>query len=271
MFQSALRPKEIVIDDSNYLQYAPPQDVVIDGEKKTRGLIPRDYSVHPLGGLSFAAPFNVPIIPRNLWTGMIEQMEKSKSRLSDIATLAGLECLDQNGTNYCWINGPTYCMMQIRAFAGLPLVLLSPASVGCKIKGFRNQGGWGTEGLEYIVQHGIVPQSLWPANAIKREYDTAEAWKEAESYKITEWWELQPRNFDQLMTCLLLRIPVAVGYNWWSHEVSAIDPVVVSPGKFGIRIRNSWGMGYGDDGYAVLAEGKATPDDAVAPCVATAA
>jgi hypothetical protein len=69
------------------------------------------------------------------------------------------------------------------------------------------------------------------------------------------------------MTCLFLRIPVAVGYNWWSHEVCAVDPVRVSAGNYGIRIRNSWGSSYGEDGFATLAGSKAIPDDAVAPRV----
>lgn len=256
-----------VIDDSNWRQLAPPQDVVIDGEVKTRGLLPRDYSVHPLGATGFTAPFDVPNIPRSEWPARIEELERTKSRLSDIADAADHKCLDQNGTNYCWANGPVYCVELVRLAQGLPLVYLSPASVAGPIKGYRNVGGWGTEALEYIVQHGIVPVEMWPPNSRDSSLHTAEAKQRALDFKVTEWYDLRSRDFDQLMTCLLLRIPVAVGYNWWGHEVAAIDPVVISSGKFGVKIRNSWGMGYGDRGYAVLAEGKATPDDAVAPRV----
>jgi hypothetical protein len=78
---------------------------------------------------------------------------------------------------------------------------------------------------------------------------------------------LQNRNFDQLATLCLLNVPVPIGLNWWSHEICACDLVVVSANHFGIRIRNSWGDDYGDHGFAVLSESKATPDDAVAPRV----
>ena len=78
---------------------------------------------------------------------------------------------------------------------------------------------------------------------------------------------MQPRNFDQLATCLLSGIPVAIGLNWWSHEVTAMDLVETSPGVFGVRIWNSWGDGWEDRGMAVLSQSKATPDDAVAPRV----
>lgn len=267
-FASQIFPKEVVIDDANYLQHAPPQDVVIDGETKTRGLIPRDFSAVPHGSLGFAAPFGLPLIPESEWPERIEQMERTKTRLSDICDQAGLPCKDQNGTNYCWINSPTYCTEVVRVAQNEPMVILSPASAGGPIKGFRNVGGWGAEGLEYIVEHGLVPVDKWPANAIDRRYNTAENRELAMKYRVTEWWDLKPRNFQQLATCLLSRIPVAGGFNFWSHEVTLIDLVRLPNGKYGVRFRNSWGMSYGDRGYSILTGNQMLPDDAVAPRVA---
>ena len=269
--RSALYPGEKVYDDSNYTELL---DSSMIPAGMSRGMIPRDWDKHPHGGLGRGSgkfPKNR-IIPRSEWTQRIAEMEKEKTRLSDLMLEMGLPCKDQNGTNYCWINAPVHCVEIILALqnqrdeAG-SLVILSPASCGAKIKNFRNSGGWGQEGLQYLREHGAVPTKLWPANAIQRQYDTEAAWQVAKRYKVTSWWDLTPRSFDEKMTLHFMRIPTADGYNWWRHEVTGYDPVVVSPGKYGARERNSWSMSYGDRGFFVLAESKATPDDCCAPSV----
>lgn len=259
-YVSVLYPNEHVYDDNT-------SDVLtrVDATKFGRGLLPRQI---PYGQLPFASALGVPIVPKDEWVDRIEEMEKTKTRLSDIVLRAGLPCKDQNGTNYCWINAPVHCVEVVRVLQNESMVILSPASCGAKIKNFRNVGGWGTEGLEFIVKYGVVPASMWPENAISRKYDKAEAWKEAEKYKVTEWWDLKPEDEVELFSALFHRVPVAVGYNWWGHEVTAYDPVHLGDGKFGVRIRNSWGMQWGDRGFSVLTGRKMIPDDAVAPRVA---
>lgn len=49
----------------------------------------------------------------------------------------------------------------------------------------------------------------------------------------------------------------------WMREVAA--------SRYGSRERNSWGEGYGDKGFFILTESKATPDDSVVPRVPTPA
>ncbi len=262
-FVSKLNPGERIYDETN--AHLLVGDPVIDGVQMSRGLQPRDLSHHPFGSMPFAESFpRELIIPRSEWPDRIAEMERTKSRISDICDQAGLPCKDQNGTNYCWINAPTHCVEIVRLVQGQPMVILSPASAGGPIKGFRNVGGWGTEGLEWIVENGVVPVDKWPANAIDRRYYTAENKEIARKYRIVEWWDI-PTTFDAMMSCLFRRIPVAIGLNWWSHEVTAVDPVKTGSNSFGARIRNSWGMNWEDRGYAVLSESKATPDDAVGP------
>ena len=270
MFTSQIGANEPVIDDDNYEQH------VTETAGMPRGRDPRNYRSTPEGALPGASRFNAQIIPRSEWVARIQGQEQRKIRPSDIAKRRGLKPLNQANTNYCWCNAVVMAVMVIRAFSNLFYVLLSPASVAAVVKNFRNVGGWGGEALEYIVENGVAPQTLWPPNAINRRYYTDEVRAEARNYRVTEWWELSPRNFDQLATCLLMGIPVAIGLNWWSHEVLAMDLVYLGKDafgrdKFGVRILNSWGEGYGEGGYAILSESKATPDDAVAPRYMTAA
>lgn len=269
-FQSTLYRDEIHVDDGT------PDHVLEElfrvPEGFSRGLDlglrsafggPDEYAY---GDAATAFPDEL-LIPRGDWQGMIQEMEERKTRISDLVELAGLPCKDQNGTNFCWINAPVHCVEVMRVVQNQEMVILSPASAGGPIKGYRNVGGWGREGLVYLIENGCCPVDLWPANAIDRRYNTPENRKAALDFRPVEWWELRPRNLDQLMSCLLRRIPVAVGLNWWSHEVSYYDPVWIN-GQPGARMRNSWGMNWpaaGARGYSTLQGSRLLPDDAVAP------
>lgn len=236
---------------------------LIDGGNK--GWTRRDFEREPFGSLPFCGAFDLPLIHRSEWRDRINVLKKAKATITDLCDAAGLKMKNQESTNYCWINAPTRCAEILRVVQGEPYVELSPASIGAKIKGFRNVGGWGTEGLRYGVEHGWVPTRLWPNNAIDRRYDTAEANQQRANFRVAEWWDLEPGNFDVLATVVLLGFPVAIGLSWWGHEVTAVELVDLGGNKFGMRIDNSWGTQWGENGRSVLSESKATPDDAVAP------
>ncbi len=261
MSSSVLFKDELIINDAYEVETPPMQSTGLKLALRTTAF----------GAIPSAPPFpSSMIIPKNDRQGWIEDAEKNKSRTSDVIIASGLPCKDQGQTNYCWINAPTHCVEITRVLQNQPMVILSPASAGGPIKQFRNVGGWGEEGLEWIVQHGLVPVDHWPANSIDSRLYTEANKQLALDYRVTEWWELQPRNMDELISCLLHRIPVAVGYNWWGHEVTAIDCVWLD-GEIAIRIRNSWGMSWGDKGFSILQGNKMIPDDAVCARVTVAA
>jgi len=252
MYESDIKGRYIVDDNT-----AVPRGM-------SKGYESRDWDEFPLG--SFAAPFPLPLIPRSEWRDRIEMLDKTKGWPKDHKELSGFPSLNQNGTNYCWTNAPVQAVHYVRAMQGQPHVSLSPASVGAPVKNYRNVGGWGSQSLDYIIEQGVAPVSLWPANGINRKYNTEEVRVERQKYKVTEWWELKDKDFNQLITCLLLGYPVAIGLNWWSHEVLACKVAVQGKDDFLTDIDNSWG-GWGDNGHGFLTQRKATPDDAVTPRV----
>lgn len=268
-------PGELIIDDDNWRQFV---DYRVDGHEMGHGLVERDYSQHPQGCYFAAAAWapDAPTVPRSEWSARIKEMERTKSRLSDLRMIANrgkpIPSLDQNGEGFCWAYSTTSAMMMLRAVQGLPYVRLSAHAVGCKVKGFRDQGGWSAQSLDFIVRYGVPSVEAWPEKSMSRSHDNEKTWENAARHKPTEGWvELsapiydRDLTFDQVMTCLLHRIPVPSDFNWWGHAVCAVDPVEVEPGSFGVRIWNSWRDSWGTLGMGVLRGSKAIPDNAVAP------
>ncbi len=272
-----VRPGEVVIDDGNYADQIYP---VVDGEQKSHGLIPRDYNTHPVGMYACAPPMealNFPLIPRSEWSARIKEMEETKSRLSDLRRRSGpnggaIPSLDQDGWGYCWNHSTTMAIILSRAKMGQPYVRLSAFMIGCLVKNYQDDGGWGALSMDFVAKNGVPDVKFWPEKSASRSNDTPEMRANAKQHIVPgQWADLQAaeydRNmtFDQVMTLLLNRVPVVGDFNWWSHSVCLMDPVEVEAGSFGPRIINSWTDSYGDMGEAVLQGSKAIPDGAVAP------
>lgn len=227
-------------------------------------------------GLLSASPFISPFpdslrVDESEWMDRAEEMERERSSLDDLALMKGVRVKDQDGYGYCWAFGTCTAVEMSRAYAGLDYVELSATSVAGPVKNFANRGGWGKEALDYGVQHGWAPVSLWPEvpTGASNRYDTHECQLERQKYKVTEWYEIQPRDFNALMSCLFRQMPAAVGLNHWGHLICAVKPVYKS-GKWGWMYWNSWKSTWGDRGTGVLLGSKAIPDGVtVVPRVTT--
>lgn len=232
------------------------------------GLVPRDYSTHPVGYNS--KPFTLPIIPKEKRQALLDAQIASKSRLSDIRRRGKnggiIPSTDQNGKGFCWSHSSTSAVLLLMAKQGEPYAELSAYAVACIIKNFQDQGGWGSQSLEFIASRGIPTAQFWPQRSMNRANDNPNTWADAAKHKVTEWMDLEPRNTDQFITCLLLGIPVVTDLNWWGHSVCTMDLVSLNPLK--TKIWNSWGDGWGDQGEGILEGSKAIPDGAIAPFVA---
>lgn len=253
-----------VIDDDNWQDFVQP----LGDESSASGFIPRDYDAQPFGSVEGAHSFPAELmIPREEWKERIEEMERTRTRLSDLLKQHRI-WLNQARTNYCWAYGVVHAVMAIRVVMGQPAKRLSPASVAAPIKGYRNVGGWGSQALSYIIKNGVADESVWPQNAIDPRYFAASRENAAQN-KVTEWWELRPRSFAEKMSCLLRRWPVASGYNWMGHEMMSCDPLILPNGGIGVLDLNSYTRDGSFDGYT-LSESRATADDQVVPRVPTA-
>jgi hypothetical protein len=240
----------IIINDSNYLKF------LHQGRRGYRGMF---RNAADRSAAKTFTDLGIPLIPKDEWDDRIRELEKYKSTIRDLCIEMGLPCLDQGRTNYCWVNAPTHCCEITRLQETGQIVSYSPASAGAPIKNFRNVGGWGNEALEYFKANGLNFTSDWPANAIDRTYYTEENRTKAAKHQTIEYFVLN--NWEERVSCILSGIPIADGYNWWSHEVCGTGLVA---GSHDLEIRNSWGMSWGDQGFALLSGSRKYANDSVA-------
>lgn len=237
----------------------------------SRGLVPGEGfgSISAYEGVAQPFPRDL-LIPRSEWQARIEERKARRMTTRQMAKKRGWVVKDQDGIPYCWVYAPTAGTELTRMRQGQKHVVLSPASAGAPIKNFRSVGGWGREALEWIVKYGLVPVDLWPPNAINRKYYTEENKKVALSYRIDEWFVLAPRSLEEQVSAILRGFVLAVGYNWWGHEVTAAD-VEWRDGEVTLVIANSWGIQWGDEGWGELQGSRMLSDDTVCPRTALAA
>lgn len=220
-------------------------------------------------------PDQMKVIPRNEWDARIKEQEDLKSSLWHLRQTAAngsqMPTLDQNGQGYCWMYSTTRCVMYLRAKMNQPYKRLSAHAGACKVKNFKDEGGWCGLSAQFLREHGIPSVDEWPEKSMSRANDKPEVWAAAAGNKVTEDWVDvgkavydQNLTFDQVATCLLLNIPCAVDFDWWGHSVCATQLVRVEAGSYGLRIDNSWTDNWGDKGTSVLQGQKSIPVGAVA-------
>jgi hypothetical protein len=255
---------EQIIDDSNWkTKVGNGKEIFVGGEMRYLSAKPR---TEPYGSYGYAVPFSsrIPRIPRSEWPDRIKEQERLQQRVSDYQDF---ETYNQNGTNYCWANGPCQAFTTVRRIMGLPLVVISSASVAGPIKGYSNSGGWEADAVEYLTEHGGVSVELWPNNARDRKLDNEATREDRKNHICTEALDMD--GFDDYATACLLTIPCGFAYNWMSHVMMTCDLVQIENGSYGLRIRNSHGHEgaknkFGQDGYTVYREGRGTPDSGMA-------
>jgi hypothetical protein len=247
-----------IIDDSTSM------DVVISDDH-SRGLIPRNFATHPVGTYDHipAAAIDMPTLEMDEIIERVKYREEIGATVRAIRRTRGpkggmIPSLDQDGVGYCWNHSGTMGVMLARAIMNQPYVPLSAFMVGCIMKDYRDRGGWGADGVDFISKHGVPDERYWPQRSMKRSLDTPEMRANAALHKITEGWiDMQTEVWDRSMTWKQQLSWLAAGglivadYNWWGHSVLLMDLVILD-GKPWPRGINSWGDGYGDKGEFIL-------------------
>lgn len=258
-----------IINKHTWPRYLAP---VIGGQVKRTGLQPRDWSEYPQGCFAWAEPFpDELLIPEDEIDDRIRYQEEQKASLLDLrsANYETLQSLDQDGLGLCWAFSTTKAMMYLRALMGEPALLLSAWWVAGKVKGWRDQGGWGGESLAQIVKDGVPVMSYCPG--YKSSYDNEECRANAALHKCVEWWEGSQdadKALHQMATAHLLGLPTINDYNFWSHSVCGIKMDRYKGGPKN-KIDNSWGEKAGDKGIFVLEGEKSKPNGLWIPRVQT--
>jgi len=264
ILSAPIGPNEVVISSRNYKRFLTP---IVDGAPRQMGLLPPKAAKYAMrAGVS--GSFDIPLIPESEWQDRLNEQIKNKAQLSDIRNQGNfgkrIPSRDQDGEPYCWAHSSTSEALICRAVANQPYADLSAFAVACIIKNYRSQGGWSEESLKFIAERGIPTSQFWPQQSKNRANDNPETWANAKLHRFTpEWMALDNDKMKaQLVTCLLLGIPVTTDLNWWRHAIITLDLVSLSP--FRTRIWNSWGDGWSEGGTGILEGSKAIPSDAQA-------
>lgn len=267
-------PNPPVFTDEQWKQFTDPKKVVIfNGQKRFLSVPPRDLKKMPYGsapGTVSIKDAGVTVIPRSQWPACIAALKSANGGLMALA-YGKVACSDQDGLGYCWVHSVKNSAEILSYEQGFPFYQLSAVSVGGPITGYRNEGGWPADALDYMVKNGAVGTKYWPENKLSSSYfKKAEVQADYPRHKVAGTivdLGTTGKIFDECVSCVLMGAPVAVSYNWWGHAIQMVGVEYKNGVYYGV-FRNSWGSSYGDDGFFLMPEGrgsnKGTPDDAQA-------
>lgn len=264
--------EERIINDDNW-------EAVVEAGRQNgdnNGCIERDFNEYPIACMSGLTEFpDELLIDPSEQPHWLEKQIEAKAQLSDIRNRGNygqpIPSLDQNPWGYCWNHSTVHAAMLVRASNNQPYVPLSAFAGAAIVKNYRDLGGHCVQALQFIREVGAPSQALWPQKKVDRRLDTPEMRANAALHKVEEWWDFsqnKAKRTQQMISALLRGIPVAMDVYWWRHSICVLDVLGFNPLR--VRIWNSYGDQYGNNGTEILEGNRAMPDNAVAPRVIVA-
>ena len=238
-------------------------------ETRNNGYVARDFERTPYGSIEGVPGGEVPSIPMEEWPDRIADLERNKATLKDLWLDSPIGILNQGDFPFCHGFAACEAILIQRVKEGLPYVELSPSSIAAPVTNYKKAGAWIGRDLKQIVNVGAAPATLIPMLTYQKK-DFPAGWElEAAKYKVSEFAELRPRDFQQQGSALLQGIAVSVGQNFWSHAVLQLcvrdlnkSKPATDHNRYGIEFVNSWGSNWGDGGFAIQTGSKKYADEA---------
>jgi hypothetical protein len=238
----------------------------------SRGLVERDYRAHPQGYLKAVKAFpDSLIIPTSEQQSRLERQQAGRESMYDLrmANYDTMRSLDQDGLGLCWAFSTTKATMYARLLLGLPSIVLSAWWVAGIIKGWRDQGGWGSESAGFIANRGAPAMELCPS--YRSSYDTSATQQNAALHKLTfvEGNDDPEYNTKLMITACLLNLPWVGDLNWLSHSMCGCRLVSTNP--LVVDYDNSWNAidQYGEKGLYRITGQRAMPNNIVVVLTST--
>jgi hypothetical protein len=149
------------------------------------------------------------------------------------------QVLNQKRDPSCATEATAQVTMVQRAVSGQPFVLLNPLFI---FQATGSRGGSSIDtNLQWVMKHGIAPESVWPRSKGWHTRPSEEAFRVAKDYRIFEFFDIT--TVREMLSALVLGFTVVYGAR--GHAVTKLE--YLGNGK--TLDVNSWGTGWGDGGF----------------------
>lgn len=184
----------------------------------------------------------IEIIPRKHWDERADTIwhKNRRSRFRYV--------LDQNGVGSCAAESAAGTKAALDERQGLPEVVYNPWFLYQTTSGGRDNGSVIGDNVEFLRDHGACPEEVWPRSKGWRAEPSREAKRVAKFFRLIEFFYVE--TIDEFVSALLQGYDVHFGYS--GHAVASGQYVK----RMTIEYLNSWGIGWGDNGFGKLSLSK---------------
>jgi len=162
---------------------------------------------------------------------------------------------NQGGCGSCWafgVIGATELATNLYYNKQLNLDLAEQELVS-NISGYCS-GAYPYLALNFIKLNGVVNESCFPYQAYYKDPNHI-CPNPSENIKISDYtgypWGQIPNNEDELKKSII-KGASTFGYTPWNHVMTLVGYMTLSNGQTAWLVKNSWGTGWGDNGYSYM-------------------